>query len=157
MYLCVCDRKSMYVNIRVGYYVCVRDLCVRASTWMCVYIVSTGVHTHVPVCTRLYVWARVPLCTCVYAYVFLCKPVVCYSLSVWMSVSVYLCVYVCVCFVFSCFLCAYLFQCECACVCTCVVSVFMLEALILWNGLVEWNSGMEYWNSGMPYFMPVLR
>ena len=24
---------------------------------------------------------------------------------------------------------------------------------ILWNGLVEWNGGMEYWNSGMPYFI----
>ena len=27
---------------------------------------------------------------------------------------------------------------------------------IRWNGLVEWNGGMEYWNSGMPYFIPHL-
>ena len=25
----------------------------------------------------------------------------------------------------------------------------MMGVLIRWNGLVEWNSGMEYWNGGM--------
>ena len=23
---------------------------------------------------------------------------------------------------------------------------------IRWNGIVEWNSGMDYWNSGMDYW-----
>ena len=31
-----------------------------------------------------------------------------------------------------------------------------LGVIIRWNGLLEWNGGMEYWNSGMSYFIPHL-
>ena len=33
-----------------------------------------------------------------------------------------------------------------------LVYELLLGVLIRWNGLVEWNGGMEYWNSGMSYW-----